>query len=80
MLTNPWVSLRSPTALELHPFGMKPRLRALQTTASEESPDQRRVVDPHNAVLKLIVKSNNDQTELMGYESNCEADNLDTAI
>src|SRR5438876_1106560 len=25
MLNNPWVSLRSPTAIELHPFGMKPR-------------------------------------------------------
>ena len=25
MLNNPWVSLGSPTAIELHPFGMKPR-------------------------------------------------------
>ena len=25
ILNNPWVSPRSPTAIELHPFGMKPR-------------------------------------------------------
>src|SRR5437762_2326624 len=38
MLKNPWVSLRSPTAIELHPFGMKPRYFPILEFQSEPVP------------------------------------------